>query len=171
MTRKCIIEKTKPSKETKLGLTLRGKLGLTLRGKEDIQIISINPGSLFDESELQIGMIIHKINKEIFSSYNDGVKLLKEAEGDLTIEASFPEKPQPLENCQNGKWSLDEIRLLSKGLEVYGVCCLDRRTRGGFTEVYGANAGWKELAGVQAGFIRSKTTSQVRTKLYDLRPY
>ena len=144
LTRKCIIEKTKPSKETKLGLTLRGKLGLTLRGKEDIQIISINPGSLFDESELQIGMIIHKINKEIFSSYNDGVKLLKEAKGNLIIEASFPNEPKPNNTGKSGEWSLDELRLLVKGLELYGTT----------TD-----------ASVLAGFIRSRTHIQVKGKI------
>ena len=142
LTKKHIIEETKSSKETKLGLTLGGK------EEEDIQIISINAGSIFDESELQIGMIIHKINNKAFSSYAKGVSLLKEAEGNLTIEASFPENPQPKTTFNSGEWSLDELHLLVKGLELYGA---------------------KASVSVLAGFIRSKTKSQVYNKISKIK--
>ena len=144
MARTRIIEIEKPSKNTKLGLTLGGK------EEEDIQIISINAGWLFDESELQIGMIIHKINNKAFSSYAKGVSLLKEAEGNLTIGASFPENPQPKTKVVSGEWSLNDLRLLVKGLELYGA---------------------KASASVLSGFISSRTLSQVKGKINTFKRY
>jgi len=71
----------KPSKDTKLGLTIKQK---------DVAVFvsSIHPNSLFVGTSLMEGMILQSINGIGYESIQDVVKLLREAEGTINIVAS-----------------------------------------------------------------------------------
>jgi len=75
----------KSSKDAKLGLDIKkAEEGASLR------VTSIDAGSLFEDSELKVGMMIQSINERTFTSFKDGVALLKEAEGACKVMVFNP---------------------------------------------------------------------------------
>ena len=75
----------KSSKDDKVGLGIKG-IGQK-NGALEIQITSIAPGSLFASTDLKVGMALKTINGKGYTSFAEGLGLLKDAEGRLTIVA------------------------------------------------------------------------------------
>ena len=72
---------TKPSKDTKLGL----KISREAHGSEKILICLIHPGSLFEGTDLTAGMVFTSINGMTYSSYEEGLSLIADVEGELSV--------------------------------------------------------------------------------------
>jgi len=93
----------KPSKDARLGLGIK-----KAEEGSSLEVTSIDPGSLFESSELRVGMVIQSINKIPFTSFDQGLALLKEADGTVTIKVFNPlevsDKDQALV-----KWYKDEL--------------------------------------------------------------
>ena len=69
------------------------RLGLDIKKAEEgarLEVTSIDPGSIFESSELRVGMMIQSVNKIPFTSFDRGVTLLKEAEGKVAIMVFNP---------------------------------------------------------------------------------
>lgn len=73
---------TKPSKDVKLGLGIAQE-----KGTSTIKVTSMAPTSLFQGSELKVGMILYTINGINYATFAEGSALLKGAEGQVTIVA------------------------------------------------------------------------------------
>lgn len=80
------ISVVRPSKDTKLGLTIKQTGAAVLVSK-------LSPNSLFLGSALREGMILQSINGIGYKSFQDVVKLLSEAEGKIDIVASSSSSP------------------------------------------------------------------------------
>ena len=77
----------KSSKDATLGLVIeKAEEGASL------EVTSISAGSLFEGSDLKVGMMIQSVNKSTFTSFDQGLALLKEAEGAVTIKVFNPLK-------------------------------------------------------------------------------
>ena len=132
----------KPSIDSKLGLSLH-----------HMQVTRISSESLFDNTTLEIGMIIRSINGNTYTSYLDGFNLLKNAEpGKLVIEASYPTISTELPLAINAKkyiWNENEKRLFVRGYEMYDMGLLKPlRLEGGK---------WHQIA----TFMRTRDYTQV----------
>ena len=69
------------------------RLGLDIKKAEEgasLEVTSIDPGSLFESSELRAGMMIQSVNEKRFTSFDRGVALLKEAEGECKVMVFNP---------------------------------------------------------------------------------
>lgn len=78
---------TKPSKDAKLGI------GVDASELGKVKITSIDPAGLSAGTELKVGMKIDAVNGKKYSTYDQGMTLLKEAESPVRIVASnFIEK-------------------------------------------------------------------------------
>jgi len=69
------------------------RLGLDIKKAEEgssLEVTSIDSGSLFESSELKAGMMIQSVNKRRFTSFDQGVTLLKEAVGECEIMVFNP---------------------------------------------------------------------------------
>jgi len=69
------IEVTKPTKATKLGITLQ-----PVNGRKSIVVGTIAKNSLFAGTALRQGMELVSINGSMHSTFDEGVALLKESE-------------------------------------------------------------------------------------------
>jgi hypothetical protein len=74
----------RPSLDVPLGLTV------IQHGEYAIQVKAINSSSLFYDTQLICGMILKTINGTSYTSFEDGVNLLKNAVGQITFVFSFP---------------------------------------------------------------------------------
>lgn len=72
----------KPFKDSMLGLDIAEVKGAS----HLILVTSIDKDSLFRHSELKVGMVFHSINNKTFTSFREGLALLKSAVGKFTIE-------------------------------------------------------------------------------------
>ncbi|KAL7534254.1 hypothetical protein ACHAXR_005762 [Thalassiosira sp. AJA248-18] len=81
---------TKPNKDATLGLGLFQE-----KGANTIKIISIALGSIFDGTQLKVGMILNTINGMKYDSFKHGFDMLRTAEGMVTIVASDPNVTAP----------------------------------------------------------------------------
>jgi len=79
------ITAVKSSKDAKLGLDI-----LKVEGGSGLKVTSINANSLFEGSELKVGMVIQSINNRRFASFKLGLALLQEAESAVTIKVFNP---------------------------------------------------------------------------------
>jgi len=82
------------------------RLGLDIKKAEEgasLEVTSIDPGSLFESSELKAGMMIQSVNKRRFTSFDQGVTLLKEAKGECKVMVFNPlelsDEDQALVKC------------------------------------------------------------------------
>ena len=80
----------KPSKNVKLGLGIGQKAG-----QSGILVNSIAPGSLFANTDLKVGMTLRSIDGRGYSSFQEGLALVKGAEGTLTIVAANLKSSSP----------------------------------------------------------------------------
>ena len=78
------IEVTKPTKATKLGITLQ-----PVNGRKSIVVGTIAKNSLFAGTALRQGMELVSINKSMYSTFDEGVALLKASEGRISILAAI----------------------------------------------------------------------------------
>ncbi|KAL7550623.1 hypothetical protein ACHAWF_013844 [Thalassiosira exigua] len=74
---------TKPSRNAELGICI-----VRRNGRAGIMVDTVPPYSLFSGSNLRAGMTIEQVNGVKFRSYEEGVALMKEAEGQMTIVTS-----------------------------------------------------------------------------------
>jgi len=88
------ITATKPHKDARLGLGIAQVKGAS----HHIKVTSIAPGSLFKDTDLDVGMIIQSVNNKPFNSFTEGSALLKIAEGKFSIEVARPTKENPAGN-------------------------------------------------------------------------
>ncbi len=77
------ISVTKPNQGATLGI------GMPV-GVCPIQITSISPTSLFAGTSLRVGMIIRSINGRGYTTFDEGLVMMKEARGTLTVVARVP---------------------------------------------------------------------------------
>jgi len=75
----------KSSKDARLGLGIK-----KVEEGTSLEVISIDPGSLFESSALKVGMIIQSVNKIPFTSFDQGLALLKGAKGACEIMVFNP---------------------------------------------------------------------------------
>ena len=73
-----------------------------------LEVTSISAGSLFEGSDLKVGMMIQSVNKSTFTSFDQGLALLKEAEGAVTIKVFNPLEVSD-DNLALVKWYKDEL--------------------------------------------------------------
>ena len=52
-----------------------------------LEVIAIAPDSPCHRTQLQVGMLISKVNGEFFASKEDGINLINAAEGLFTVSA------------------------------------------------------------------------------------
>jgi len=81
----------KPHKDARLGLGIAQVKGAS----HHIKVTSIAPGSLFKDTDLDVGMIIQSVNNKPFNSFTEGSALLKIAVGKFSIEVARTTKENP----------------------------------------------------------------------------
>ena len=105
----------KSSKDTRLGLGIK-----KAEGGASLRVESINPGSLFEGSDLKVGMMIQSVNKIPFTSFKNGLALLQEAEGECKIMVFNPLEVSD-EDQALAKWYKDDLasrKIYKKIVEV-----------------------------------------------------
>jgi len=112
------------------------RLGLGIKKAEEgasLEVTSIDPGSLFESSELKVGMMIQSVNNRRFTSFDQGVTLLKEAVGECEIMVFNPLEVSH-EDLALVKWYKD--RLAKKKGKKKTVEIGDRVRTGGGDKVW-----------------------------------
>ncbi|KAL7554091.1 hypothetical protein ACHAWF_017481 [Thalassiosira exigua] len=83
--REVILTINKPSKDTKLGLTVTQE-----KGGNTIKVTSMMADSLFVHTQLKVGMMLRTVNGRSCDSFGEGFDVLKSTAGEVTIVASDP---------------------------------------------------------------------------------
>lgn len=84
---------TKPSKDCTFGIGMESIRVSETSNNWMIKVTSIAPTSLFNGSNLEVGMVLRTVNGKAFNTCAECVELLKAAEGRVTILAS-PAEPK-----------------------------------------------------------------------------
>ena len=74
----------RPSNAISFGLSLTPKV---VGNVCTLEVAAIHPGSVFEGSKLQVGMLIHTVSGQTFNNSEEGIDLLKSAEGAFNILA------------------------------------------------------------------------------------
>ena len=111
----------KPSKDTKLGMTIgKATIGKAEGNTESsIKVTDISPDSLFHGTALKPNQFIQSINGKAYASFEEGMGLLKTIEGPLTIVvADTP--PPPFSAAEQFVEELLEQNVMDGGIAADG---------------------------------------------------
>lgn len=114
--RRVSVVATRPSKDTRLGL------GISQENlSSPIYITYIAPNSLFDGTELEVGMELETVNGTEYDSFAEVVVSLQLVEGYITIVASYPVEVKSHERVPNAPASISKKVDQAKEREVSKV--------------------------------------------------